>query len=405
MRVAFVSIPRFPCAVETQRNPALARRPFIVGDADQPKRVLDCSAAAAAQGVSPGLTIRQALARCPDAAILAPDAVSYRRAWESVLDALGCISPEIEDADLGGAYVDVHGLAPFSGGLGVSPSLHYSNDATLCDHLFQTIKQSNGLEAAIGLANGKFPAFAAATCASPGESQAVPVGGEGGFLAPLPVDLLPIDPEIVFRLRLFGIEAIGGVAALSLPELQSQFGARGRRLWRLANGADDEPLYPRPLVEKLEAGLSFEAPVAGIEVLVAAAKQLLSRLNPTLRGRAARELILQAELISGRGWERRIVLREAVSENQRLDFVLRASLQNAPPPNAVRNISLRLAGLTGESGKQLSLGERGRLQRQLEECIRQLKARYGYSPVFRCVDVEPWSVVPEERQILVESDV
>jgi DNA polymerase-4/protein ImuB len=114
---------------------------------------------------------------------------------------------------------------------------------------------------------------------------------------------------------------------------------------------------------------------------------------------------LQAELISGRGWERRIVLREAVSENQRLDFVLRASLQNAPPPNAVRNISLRLAGLTGESGKQLSLGERGRLQRQLEECIRQLKARYGYSPVFRCVDVEPWSVVPEERQILVESDV
>jgi hypothetical protein len=67
-------------------------------------------------------------------------------------------------------------------------------------------------------------------------------------------------------------------------------------------------------------------------------------------------------------------------------------------------LTLRLDGLTGEKGKQLSLGEHARLQKQLEEAIQQLKARYGYSPVYRCVDVEPWSVIPEERQILVESD-
>ena len=148
----------------------------------------------------------------------------------------------------------------------------------------------------------------------------------------------------------------------------------------------------------------LEAPIAGIDVMVAASKQLLSRLSPALRGKAARELMLQAELVTGRGWERRIILREPVSEDERLAFVLRSSLQNAPPPNAVRNISLRLGNLTGETGKQLALGERGRVQRHLEEAIRQLKARYGYSPVFRCVDVEPWSVIPEARQILVESD-
>jgi DNA polymerase-4/protein ImuB len=97
-------------------------------------------------------------------------------------------------------------------------------------------------------------------------------------------------------------------------------------------------------------------------------------------------------------------LREAVSESDRIAFVLRSSLQNAPPPNAVHGISLRLGGLTGETGKQLSLERKGRLQRQIEEVIRQLKSRYGYSPVYRCVDVEPWSVIPEQRQILVESD-
>jgi hypothetical protein len=141
-----------------------------------------------------------------------------------------------------------------------------------------------------------------------------------------------------------------------------------------------------------------------VDVMIAAAKQLLSRVRPALRGRAARELALQAELESGRGWERRLVLREAVSDAERLAFVLRSSLMNSPPPHAVRSILLRLGGLTGETGKQLTLGERGRLQLQVEEAIRQLKARYGHSPVCRCVEVEAWSVIPEDRQILVESD-
>jgi DNA polymerase-4/protein ImuB len=117
-----------------------------------------------------------------------------------------------------------------------------------------------------------------------------------------------------------------------------------------------------------------------------------------------REFTLQAELASGRGWQKRLVFREAVSELQRLEYLLKSVLQNSPPPAAVRSLKLCLGGLAGETGKQMSLGERGRLQRQLEECIRQLKARYGYSPIYRCVDVEAWSVIPEERQILVESD-
>lgn len=388
MRIAFVSIPHFPCAVEIQRQPALARRPLIVGDAEQPKRVLDRSSNAGAEGVRLGMTIRQALGECPDAVIVPPDPVLYRSKWESILDALGQISPEVEDEEWGRVYINVGGLES-----------HYREEAELATQIVEIVNAVGGLDASVGLANGKFPAFAAAA-----DNAVVPAGGEGAFLTPLKVELLPVAPEIMMRLRLFGLETIGEVAALTLPELQSQFGFEGRRLWQLANGVDESPLRPRPVLEKVEASLSFEAPVAGIDVMVSAAKQLLSRLGPSLHGRAARQLTLQAELATGRGWERQIVLREAVSEAERLAFVLRSSLQNAPPPNAMRSISLRLGGLTGETGKQLSLGKRGRLQRQVEEVIRQLKARYGYSPVYRCVDVEPWSVIPEQRQILVESD-
>jgi len=105
LRIAFVSVPRFACAVEAQAQPGLAGRAFIIGDADQPKRVLECSAAAGEAGVQPGMPLRQALGFCPQAAVLAPDLVLYRGKWEAALDALDEVSPEVEDGGLGRAYL------------------------------------------------------------------------------------------------------------------------------------------------------------------------------------------------------------------------------------------------------------------------------------------------------------
>jgi DNA polymerase IV len=393
VRIAFVSIPCFSCAVEVLHRPELARQPLIVGDAEVPKRVFDYSLDAGAAGVRRGMTIRQALGECPEAILVPPDTLVYRDKWESILDALNEVSPEVEDDEWGRAYVNISGLES-----------HYRNDTAMAAHIVEMVRAASGLDTKVGIADGKFPAFAAATRVSLNKHEVVPVGGEGDFLAPLSVGLLPTDPRVASRLRLLGIETIGEVSALTLPELQSQFGFEGKRLWQLVNGTDADPLLPRLLDEKVVASLSFESPVAGVDVMVAAAKQLLSRLLPVLRGRAARRIALQAELTTGRGWEREVVMREAVSESDRLGFVLQSTLRNAPPPNAVRNISLRLGGLTGEVGKQLSLDRRKGLQRQIEEAIRQLKERYGYSPVYHCVDVETWSVIPEQRQILVESD-
>ncbi len=377
-----------------QRQPRLARQPLIVGDAEQPKRVLDCSESAREQGVHYGTTIRQALSRCPEAVVVPPDPVLYRAIWESVLAALGEVSPEVEDEELGRAYVNVEGL-----------DAHYADSEALAAHLIEVVRNASGLEPRLGMAAGKFAAFAAGTTCGSRETRVIPAGRERDFLAPLSIQMLPVEPEVISRLQLLGLERIGDVAELTVPELMGQFGFAGERLWQLANGIDKERLRPRRLPETLQATAVLESSVAGIDVMIAITGQLLSRMRPALAGRSARELILQAELESGRGWEHRLVFREAVSEHERLTFLLRSALTNFPPPQAIRSLSLRLSSLTGETGKQLLLGQKQRQQRQLEEAIRQLKTRYGYSPVYRCVDVEPWSVIPEERQILVESDV
>jgi nucleotidyltransferase/DNA polymerase involved in DNA repair len=393
MRIAFVSIPRFPCAVEIGRNPRLGHAPLIVGDAEVPKRVLDCSLSARDRLVKHGMTIRQATAYCPEANVVPPDPVLYRSLWNAILSALDAISPEIEDEEWGQCYLNVNGL-----------QYHYRDEAHLCGQIVRTVQEESGLDASVGLATGKFPAFAASTVAQAGKGLVVAAGGEAEFIAGLTVDLLPSDEDTRFRLHVLGLDTIGDVAALSVAELQSQFGFQGKRLWELANGIDSEPLRPRRRSEPLQATVSLEAPVAGIDVMIALAKQLLSRLKPSLKGRAVRELRLQAELTSGRDWEHRLVFREPVSEDERLAFLLRSSLSNFPPPQAIRSLSLRLENLAGESGKQMSLDSKSRRRRHLTQAIQQLKTRYGYSPIYHCVDVEPWSVIPEERQILVESD-
>jgi nucleotidyltransferase/DNA polymerase involved in DNA repair len=393
MRTGCLFVAHFPCAAEARRDPSLAGGPLILAESDHLKRVLDCSAAAEAAGVRPGLPFQEAIALCPDAAFLPADPVLYRDAWDAVLDALDEVSPEVEDAGLGTAYLNLTGLAG-----------HYRDEAEMAERLIAAGREAAGLTGSAGVAAGKFPALAAAISGAPGEATAVPDGREAEFLAPLDISLLPASGEALRRLRLLGLDMIGEVACLPAGGLLVQFGREGQRLWELSNGMDLEPLRPRRRPEVIEARFSFEEPVVGLEVIVAGGKQLLSRLQGALRGRSARELALRAELATGRTWERRLVFREAVSEKDRLAFVLRSTLANAPPPAPVRSLALRLAGLGGETGKQLALGERGRLQRQLEEAVRQLKARYGFSPVFRCVDAEPWSVIPEERQILVESD-
>src|SRR3990172_7444270 len=134
MRVATVFLPHLPCAAEAERDPQLKARPLIIGDSDKPKQVLDCSATAQAQGVRPGMPIRQAVSRCPGAAFLPPDPGHYRDVWESILAALDEISPEVEDWRLGRAYLNLTGLDP-----------HYASELALGEAIPASLRAPPGL--------------------------------------------------------------------------------------------------------------------------------------------------------------------------------------------------------------------------------------------------------------------
>jgi DNA polymerase-4 len=393
LRVGAVRFANFPCLVEELREPTFRGLPVVIGGNEGQKHVLYASSSAQSSGIHPGIPLRRALSLCPSAVFLEDDPLRYRDAWDRLLDVLGNISPSVEDAGLGCSYLDLTGL-----------SGHYAGDVELGEAILRAAENAFGASPAIGIAEGKFPAAAAALAGGVGLVTTIPKGREADFLAPLDVSLLPVRQELLDRLRLLALDVIGEVAFISLGDLISQFGPDGKRLWQLCNGADGEPLSPRTKREYVEAGMEMEAPVAGVEIIVACARRLLSRLLGPLRGRATREIFFRAELEEGRSWEKRVVLREAVSDSDRLAFVVKSTLNLFPPPRPVVAMSLRLANLASETGRQLSLDERSRDRDQLEETIRQLTARYGSSPIYQVVDAEAWSEIPEDRQVLVEYD-
>ena len=393
MRIACVLIPHFPAAVERWRDPALRGRPLVIGETpDQRKAVLDCSPEAEAQGVRAGMPLRQALALCREAVFLPPHPSRYSDVFDSMLVVLEGFSPEVEQAPLGRAYLNAGGLAR-----------HYEGELDLGERIIRSLQEATGLVAGVGVAEGKFVAWAAAVTSEPGQVCTVPAGKESEFLRPLDVSLLPASPDTLRRLDLYGLRSMGDLASLSPGPLQAQFGGEGMRLWELARGIDSEPLRPRRREEVMSETLRFPTVAVSVEALVVACRRLLVRLHWRLRGRAARRLRLRAALWGGRSWEKTLTFHEAVTDWERMLFIAKSVLANATLPAPVEELTIELSGITEERGRQSTLfAEKAGLRRQLGETVRQLRARWGRPLVSRVVEVEPWSRLPERRHALID---
>ncbi len=398
MRVACIVIPHFRIDVERRRDPRLEGQPVVIGEApDGRSSVLECSPEAEAEGVRPGMPLRQAWSLARDAAYLPPDPVLYADVFDAVLAALEAVSPVVEPGEAGCAWLDVSGLAR-----------HYRNDAVLAEAVTRRVGQAAALTPSTGVGEGKFVAWAAAVTSAPGEVCAVPGGREREFLGPLPLELLPCGPDLERRLRLFGLQTLSDLAALPEGPVAAQFGPEGGRVWRLAGGRDDEPLRPRRCEPLLCERLTFPSPTAGLEGLTIAARQLVGRLfrRPELQGRAARRMRLRLSLADGRSWEKAITFKEATADREQAAFVLKNTLEQAAIPGPVEEMAVELSGLAQEAGKQAGLWPgRSRRQAHLREAVQQLKARFGQSPVQRVVEVEPWSRIPERRRALIDFDL
>ena len=228
--------------IEMRRRPDLADWPAVIVARGQ-KRPVVVDHSPAASRISIGMTPEQALSQQADTLILEADEPTYRSVFRQTLTALQEVSDQVEDAELGTAYVRVTGLDEMYGG-----------EDALTAALHEAIPSY--LQARIGIGEGKFPAFVAATMSPPLGVTTVPPDAVE-FLSPRPVDLLPIKEATRFALRRFGLRTLGDVAAMSEAALVDQFGTEGGAAWRLSQGNDDSPLIPLAYEESVSERMSL----------------------------------------------------------------------------------------------------------------------------------------------------
>jgi len=388
VRVLCILLPDFPLKCEILRNPGIeSSRVVIIHGVGSKKLVLDHSPEL--DRIQKDMTLQQALACHDRAGIVQADLPYYRSVFNGMLDNLEGISPLVEGADLGTAYLGADGL-----------HLIYPDDESLVAAARGVIPEV--FTARMGMAEGKFPAYLAALN-SPPDGYRIISGRTGDFMKDFPCDVLPVSMKSKGKLREFGIRTLGQLAKYPVGPLQSQFGPEGRKIRELARGFDDTPLQARRAEEIIEENTTLSSVTISIDTVLVAIEQLLARVFVRIsqQGMGIHSLILWTRSYDSEHWERAIRFKEPSTDIKRVMSRIRMVLENYPQPGPVEQAGVRITRLGYPRGKQNSLFTEVRGRDHLIEDIRQLELRQGNPQVFKLKEVEPWSRIPERRYTLI----
>lgn len=310
----------------------------LVADKLERGRVVECSAVASALGVRPGMTLVQAQAVARDARVVLDDPRRDADIWQAMLDALDAASPLVEDAGLGCAFLEMHGIAGGSAGwlTAVRKAL-----------------AAFDLPLRLGLAANPFVARAAALVR---DGQCVDDSAAAAFLAPLPLETLELGADSVDRLSILGIRRLGELAALPHGPFVRRFGIEGAFWHDRARGVDPRPLRPRARSLRIDRTLYGEGTATSEEQVLFALRTLVGRVVEDLEvaGKRCGALTLNLECEDGDVHTIATRVAQPTAQPATLFELLRARLEGAVFASPVAGLRLS-AGQLESGGVQIGL--------------------------------------------------
>jgi DNA polymerase-4/protein ImuB len=408
-------IPLFPLRCEVARRPGLATQPAALLSLEDTRRVWIVSGLARRLGVRPGITVSQAVGLCPPLVLLEPDPVWYDELFAHLLLELSHVSPVIEPAELGRAYVGVDGLEGLYGG-----------PERVMAEIIKAVSRKGGMAVAegveasyrltalppyrLGWGRGKFTAWVAATRARPGEFVIVTDEGRREFLASQPVAVLPLDPDTHHKLLQLNLKTLGDLTALPEAAVTSQFGGLGRLVWRLAAGLITDPVMGREVPPPIAAALDFPTPIADRVILSHTIGKLVERAlkSPRRIGWRVHTVRARAALEQGASWLCEITLKDPSADQHRIAAPLQTRLEQVPPAGAVERLAVEFTAFApGTTELQLfardaqSAARAGR-RSALRAAVHEIKTRLKRPLLHHVIEVHPWSRLPERRYALID---
>lgn len=384
---ACVLICDFMAAVERRAFPELSGTPLVfLHFKGKQERVF--AASRDTEGVEAGMRVGEAQAICPEAVLLAASLTRCASAVRELVETLSIYTHQIEvDENFRGdlrLYLDLGKLKATDG-----------------IQLGQRILMSCGtlrLSASVGIAAGKFTAYVAAYHHE--RLFLVRPGEEPLFLAPKPVDLLPLSRAMRHDLWQYGIERLGQFAALRKGTVLAQFGPEGKRLHQWASGRDSRLIQPYNLAPLERVTQSFEDPLASRSLLDFCLAGMIRTLAQRLERRAAmtEQITLLLQLDRGPLVEKVLQLRKPLSREEEIRRVISRCVEQLQVDGGIIHLELLLELIVPEVPRQLSLFEYAEQQeRRIEDDIKQLARRYEHQHFFQGIPGDVQHPQPEQR--------
>lgn len=231
--IAHFDLDCFFVSVECLKNKSLLGKPIAVGGSSDRGVITSCSYEARKFGVKSAMPARQAKKLCPELIIVSGDMDSYSKFSREVTEIIADEVPLFEKSSIDEFYIDMTGMDKFFG------------CARYTAELRQKIIKKSRLCISYGLASNKLISKIATDEAKPNGALEIPHGHEKSFLAPLPIEKMPmIGKKTGALLRTIGIDTLAVLSETPLDVMTELLGINGTELWRRANGIDDTPVHP-----------------------------------------------------------------------------------------------------------------------------------------------------------------
>ena len=369
MSVLCCHIPDFLIKLSLQRQAPKAGLPMALLGPDD--RVRATSPAARKEGVRVQMSARQAQVRCPDLQMELVDNDFCEAEQQLFLATLSRWGLPVEAHNWGMAYVALQHVV-----------MKTEEARPMLSELGRMVRDEFGedLQPALGWDSSKFTARAASACAEPGHMRLIGKSDEATFLAPLPINLLPLPHADLQQLDWLGIRTLGQFAALPTGAVQQRFGKAGKVALRWARGKDNRPVQddvaavPEPVRADLDppTGLLHRV-LAMLEIIL---QPELDHLANHLQG--CRRLRIQLDFVEGSRRTLDIPFVDPTSQSAIIRDVLADRLLRLNWPAEVDHVAATVMA-TGELNtyQPTLFPELAEESEPAAQLARKLSSRYG----------------------------
>ncbi len=370
--IIHVDIDAFFAAVEVLLNPSLRGKPVIVGGLPHERGVASTASYEARRyGVHSGMALQKAYQLCPQGVFIRGNYQIYRAFSEKFFRILHEYTPDVEEASLDEAYLELTRCRPL-----------YASFSQTARDIKQRVERELGLAVSVGVGPNKLLARLATSRAKPGGFFEVRHGEEEEFLKELGIEALPgVGPKAQVILRMLNIHKIKDLWTLQRSTLRSLFGVNGEELYLQSRGIDTRPLLVSSPPKSISRETTFLEDIWDRSLLLAHLAYLCDRLSLSLRKERLFAHIIEVKVRYSdfKTEARRRLLLLPLAEMREIFRIARELFLELFSSS---RLALRLVGVKASDlvrAKTLSLfepySERGE---RLGEAVDRVREKYGF---------------------------